>query len=731
MYDSRRYGAEAVFASASAMAMVAAQVASKATRDALYLSNFPATTLPRVMIVAGALSLLSALLVARGLTRFGPARLIPVVFGASAALFVVEWGLLGLSPEVASVGIYLHIAALGAVLISGFWSVVNERFDPHTAKATVARVGVFATLGGVVGGLAAERISALAGVPAILLMLAALHLACAFGVRGIGTSSSSLEPHTPDEAGTLAGLGVLRRSPFLLQMAGLVALCAIVDTLLDYALKSGAASQFRTGESLIQFFAIFYTGAGVLAFLLQASLGRRVLAAIGLGGTMALLPGVVVLTGVFATVVTRLWSVALVRAAEFAVSNSLFRAGFELLYTPLDPGTKRPSKVYIDVGSQRVGDMAGSGFLLALLFLLPAVSTSVIIGLAVVVAGGALFLIVRVHQGYVQQLATSLRSGAISLAETEAMDATTARTLSESQVAIDREELLSRIRELQRKSAAGTPPQPGEGAPEPAGEPSARPAVGGSLQRILDLESGDPKRLRNALEASKDDPGAVGHVIPLLDRFDVLDDVMAFLRRFGTRCIGQLTDALLDPHQPLLVRRRIPRILETLIERRAIEGLCLGLRDPDFDVRFQCARAAVRIIKEDAALRSPAADVYLMVRRELRVDDQEWEHQGRRREEAPEESVLLDPPDYARVNRSMEHVFTILSVSLDPELMRSALRGLFSPDLNLRGTALEYLETTLPDDVREALAPHLQGVVPSRRSPRTTADIERELLRKP
>ena len=44
MYDSRRYGTEVVFASASAMAMLAAQVASKATRDALYLSNFPATT---------------------------------------------------------------------------------------------------------------------------------------------------------------------------------------------------------------------------------------------------------------------------------------------------------------------------------------------------------------------------------------------------------------------------------------------------------------------------------------------------------------------------------------------------------------------------------------------------------------------------------------------------------------------------------------------------------------
>ena len=67
------------------------------------------------------------------------------------------------------------MAIFGAVLISGFWSVVNERFDPHTAKQTIARVAAAATLGGVLGGLAAGKIAEFAEVRGMLLVLAALH----------------------------------------------------------------------------------------------------------------------------------------------------------------------------------------------------------------------------------------------------------------------------------------------------------------------------------------------------------------------------------------------------------------------------------------------------------------------------------------------------------------------------------------------------------------------------
>ena len=44
--------------------------------------------------------------------------------------------LLGVRPGLASVVIYLHMAGVGAVLLSTFWSMLNEEFDPREAKKT-------------------------------------------------------------------------------------------------------------------------------------------------------------------------------------------------------------------------------------------------------------------------------------------------------------------------------------------------------------------------------------------------------------------------------------------------------------------------------------------------------------------------------------------------------------------------------------------------------------------
>ncbi|MCB9598719.1 MAG: hypothetical protein H6719_38745 [Sandaracinaceae bacterium] len=58
----------------------------------------------------------------------------------------------------------LQPAVFGALVISGFWSVVNERFDPHSAKQMIGRIGTGATFGGVAGGLLAAFVSVTAPV---------------------------------------------------------------------------------------------------------------------------------------------------------------------------------------------------------------------------------------------------------------------------------------------------------------------------------------------------------------------------------------------------------------------------------------------------------------------------------------------------------------------------------------------------------------------------------------
>ena len=89
----------------------------------------------------------------------------------------------------AAVTFYLHVAAINPVLVSGFWLLLSERFDPRTAKRRIGRIAGAGTLGGLAGGLAAERLAAWTRVADVLPALAALHLACAAIIPWVGAGA--------------------------------------------------------------------------------------------------------------------------------------------------------------------------------------------------------------------------------------------------------------------------------------------------------------------------------------------------------------------------------------------------------------------------------------------------------------------------------------------------------------------------------------------------------------
>ena len=92
------------------------------------------------------------------------------------------------------------------------------------------------------------------------------------------------------------------------------------------------------------------------------------------------------------------------------------------------------------------------------------------------------------------------------------------------------------------------------------------------------------------------------------------------------------------------------------------------------------------------------------------------------------EEAFVDVFLRERAGRSLEHVFTLLALVLPREPVRIAFRGLFAGDPMLRGTALEYLENVLPEDVRGVLWFHLEPDRPPRRAPGTPAANREQVL---
>ncbi|MEK7667875.1 MAG: MFS transporter [Gemmatimonadota bacterium] len=316
--------------------MIAFQVAGRATRDALFLSHFAVTSLPRMMAAAAVISFVAALVMARVLARFGPSRLVPTLLIWSAVLQVGEWGLFALAPRPAAVLVFIQFNAFGALLVSAFWSLVNERFDPRTGKRVFGLVGAAGTVGGIAGGLLAERAGALLSVSAMLPVLAVIHAVSAVLVLRVRTppAPSHHPAHATAAAAGRGPLRILATSPYLRLLAAAVLLGTVSEGLLDYVFKAAAKQAYGHGNDLLRFFALFYTGINLIGGTAGAALGRFSLERLGLARTVGMLPWSVAAGGVGAIAFPGLAGTVGARAAEASVRMSFYRAGWELLFTP-------------------------------------------------------------------------------------------------------------------------------------------------------------------------------------------------------------------------------------------------------------------------------------------------------------------------------------------------------------------------------------------------------------
>lgn len=711
--------AGARFAAITAMLLIAQQVAGKAVRDTLFLSSFRADHLPFAMAAGAALSLAAAYWVSHLLARHGPDRILPLLFAVSACGFALAWAVDLRTPRTAAVLVYMQTALFAPVMISTFWSLINERFDPHAAKPAVARIASGGTLGGVLGGLAAWRATSVASV---LLFLAALNALAVVGTL-MTRARRDAEAPAPQEAESAASnydvspFAELRAAPHLQNLALLIALGAAMSALLDYIFSVQAAATYGKGQPLLAFFSLFWMAVGVGSFLLQLALGRVVLEKLGVALTVAILPGIIILGGFCGLVVPGLASASLIRGADAVQRNTLFRSAYELLYTPVPEDRKRATKALIDVAFDRFGTVIGSGLALLVIHAFSRSSGPLLLGTAIVLATITLPVVRRLHQGYVVALQEGLRDGAKKLALSTDDDAADRATGLPRQV--DREQLIERIEVLQPGGLtaliASTSAEPGNAEAQPGRALAALKSPEALVAPVLELLSSDPQRVSRALAELDARGPSVACAILLLADAQHHVQVLQGLRVHAESITGQLLDALLDPSMDFVVRRRLPRVLNRCSTQRAVDGLLLGLEDERFEVRYECGRALLQLSDGHSQLDISRDKVSAAIRAELERGMRLSEGASAPFDDEPNEdesNSLVDGLLRERVSRGLEHVFTLLALHLEREPLRMAFRALYQDDTTYRGTALEYLDTVLPAEIHDVLWPHLGAAAP-------------------
>jgi hypothetical protein len=699
-------------AAGTAAGVIAQQVGAKAVRDALFLSTFGVQSLPLVMTVGAILSLAAVLAVSGIMARYAPRRVLLGLFGLSGFAFAFEWITMSLAPGVVAVAVYLHVTVLNPVILSAFWSLVNEHFDPHTARRAFARIATGGTLGGILGGLGAWRASTLVTVPTAVLCLAVVNALCLAGALAIprraAESVSPASVATP--AKELWNFGVLLQAPYLRNLALLVGIGGVSSSLLDFMLSAQVAAAYSSGTELLGFFSLFGLGVSVLSFVLQVSLGRIAMEKVGLAVNIAVLPGIILLGGAVGLAVPGLASSVMLRGAEMVQRNTLFRSAYELLYTPLQEQQKRAAKAIIDVGFDRIGSAIGSALALGAvaLFLHP---QTLLLGAVLLMAAATLPLVRRLHGGYVDALKGRLREVENALPFDD--QPKSVRDLPHDEHTGDA--LIEQVERVRRHDDEDGP---------------ARQALahGRELSTVAsDLLSNDAARARRALGAwgpSKRPLVAFG--ILLLADENVHVDARKALRTVANDATGQLLDALLDPAMDFVVRRRIPAVLAVCNTQRAADGLLLALADERFEVRYASVRALMRVVERSNDIVFVEESIIQIIGREIERATTVFNELDDGSEEEPNERFELINHD--RITRSVETLFSLLSLILEREGLRLCFKGLHHESDQQRGTALEYLQTVLPAELRDQLLPLLSdaGPLPSVRTP---AELLAELSR--
>lgn len=358
----------------------------KSIRDASFLTELGSENLPLAYATAffvGLAVALQAKLQTRAPKRFVLSAGL-LFFSLTGAAFALLLRISG-SWMVLAYWVWANIMVVS--LMTQFWMVVNEVFNPREAKRLIGFIGSGGILGGIAGGLLTGFLSV--RFPLGIMLLGSVFLLAALPVVMKLTASSQsagekTEPCPAEEEdlpgvkrteGFHACFRTVLHDPYLRLLAGMVMLTGLLSTFIDW--QSKAVIERTVSGSLTAFFGWFNAGLLVFSFLLQLLGTSRIVNRFGIRSLLLFYPLIILVC----TIGLSLWPVlglaVALKGSDKSLSYSINQSARELLYFPVPPRQRVRAKIFIDMFLNRLSRTAGAIFLLAVFALpwLPAFKT--------------------------------------------------------------------------------------------------------------------------------------------------------------------------------------------------------------------------------------------------------------------------------------------------------------------------------------------------------------------
>ena len=336
-----------------------------------FISSFGADNLPYVELSAGVIIGVIMLVYAWGASRLQRKAVIPVTLAALAGVVMIFWLVWGDSSWV-SAAFYVFNRMLGILLISQFWTLANDVYDPRQARRIFGFIGGGASLGGATGAGVTTWTVAHVGINGLLLVSALGIAACAAIVSTVVRRQPLLHADTPVvEVERGVGLGeairLLAGSRHLQIIALVIAFAAMGASFIDQQLSMAGEASKNSEIDLATFFAQVTFYLSLASFVVQVGLTSHIHRSLGLTVALLVLPvglgataTLILLTGLF-------WAPGIARVLDGSLRYSLDKTTREVLFLPLPPDLKLRAKAFVDVTMDRFAKAAGNIILLVLI----------------------------------------------------------------------------------------------------------------------------------------------------------------------------------------------------------------------------------------------------------------------------------------------------------------------------------------------------------------------------
>ncbi|MEO6221833.1 MAG: Npt1/Npt2 family nucleotide transporter [Vicinamibacterales bacterium] len=301
---------------------------------------------------------------------------IPATQAGLMALILVFWLLFTtLSRDWVPAAFYVLTLILGILLISQFWTLANDVYDPRQAKRVFGFVGAGSSLGGAMGSGLTRFLVEKVGTNTMLLIGAgtlALCLAIVVFIlrreKGAGTSDAA---KAVEEEGVSSGeaIQLLGSSRHLQVIALVIAFAAIGAAIIEQQLNmaTALAKGVKNTTGIAAFLAEVGLYTSMIGFVINLALTSRIHRVMGIGFALLVLPMSLGSTALVMLFNRGLWAPALARVIDTSLRYSLDKTSREVLFLPLPANLKYRAKPFIDVTVDRISKGLGALLILVLI----------------------------------------------------------------------------------------------------------------------------------------------------------------------------------------------------------------------------------------------------------------------------------------------------------------------------------------------------------------------------